>query len=497
MRKKPFIKIRTKILLCLMALLIPIIVVVDIGIYRTYKADVEKQVVDLSEEVIEQKALNIRSSMKTLEENILYKIEGCGLFKYQDNLAEASVYNIERDMKNFAALLKSMNMEVKSVYILDRYSCTFYCDNEGVLYEGYEGFKKNEVYSFIRNNLDWLSRQSGKTIWRNFSDDSDHVYMIKNVLDLSTVAYRGILCVQLKKEFLSSLVDSRRSNIVLYDEEGNLLYANEDILDRIDVSEEKENLKKDYLLSEEAVPVKKWKLVSFNSKKAVLEQMSELIRELVIFEAGLALLAAFLAAYIARNITSNIAALIQGFHQINSGKEAMEIPYRSHDETAFLCEKFNDMNRKLRDSVEQITENSIQREKAEYNALMAQMNPHFLYNTLESIGSMAKLQGQKEIVDCIKKLSHLLRVSISTNTQEISLSQELSYTEKYLELQRMIGGERLSWDIICENGTENCMVPKLFLQPLVENSVIHGVGNMTEDAMIVIMVQREQHSYRE
>ena len=115
----------------LMALLIPIIVVVDIGIYRTYKADVEKQVVDLSEEVIEQKALNIRSSMKTLEENILYKIEGCGLFKYQDNLAEASVYNIERDMKNFAALLKSMNMEVKSVYILDRYSCTFYCDNEG------------------------------------------------------------------------------------------------------------------------------------------------------------------------------------------------------------------------------------------------------------------------------------------------------------------------------------------------------------------------------
>ena len=61
----------------------------------------------------------------------------------------------------------------------------------------------------------------------------------------------------------------------------------------------------------------------------------------------------------------------------------------------------------------------------------------------------------------------------------------------------MIGGERLSWDIICENGTENCMVPKLFLQPLVENSVIHGVGNMTEDAMIVIMVQREQHSYRE
>ena len=305
------------------------------------------------------------------------------------------------------------------------------------------------------------------------------------------------MCVQLKKEFLSSLVDSRRSNIVLYDEEGNLLYANEDILDRIDVSEEKENLKKDYLLSEEAVPVKKWKLVSFNSKKAVLEQMSELIRELVIFEAGLALLAAFLAAYIARNITSNIAALIQGFHQINSGKEAMEIPYRSHDETAFLCEKFNDMNRKLRDSVEQITENSIQREKAEYNALMAQMNPHFLYNTLESIGSMAKLQGQKEIVDCIKKLSHLLRVSISTNTQEISLSQELSYTEKYLELQRMIGGERLSWDIICENGTENCMVPKLFLQPLVENSVIHGVGNMTEDAMIVIMVQREQHSYRE
>lgn len=130
-----------------------------------------------------------------------------------------------------------------------------------------------------------------------------------------------------------------------------------------------------------------------------------------------------------------------------------------------------------------------QKEKAEYNALLAQMNPHFLYNTLESINALAKLHSQKDISEAITKLSRLLRASLSGKNQEIPLSQELDYIRQYLELQKLVSGEYLEWDITVDPSLLSCSIPKLLLQPLVENSIIHGFENKTETAMILILAK--------
>lgn len=115
------------------------------------------------------------------------------------------------------------------------------------------------------------------------------------------------------------------------------------------------------------------------------------------------------------------------------------------------------------------------------------MNPHFLYNTLESISSMAKLSGQEDIVHTIHMLGYLLRASINGNTQKIPLQKELLYIRYYLELQKLVtGGRRLDWDISIEPGTEQYLVPKLLLQPVVENSIIHGLHLIKDDGIIVI-----------
>lgn len=489
-----FMKIRTKLFLCMMALLIPTMIVVDIGVYNTYREDVESQVIQLADEVNTHMALNLRTTMKTLEENILYKIMACDIFGYQDHLQEASVFSIERKMVNFAALLESMKLSVESIYILDQWNCTFFCDDHNVLHEGYEEYKKSEAFQYIRDHIDVLKEQRGKTIWRRFDDSAGSIYMIKNVLDLSSLQYRGILCVQIGSDYIAEKISSETNETVLFDENGGLLYAEEGMTGDALAYKNGELDAGKYLVTAKTVPVKKWEIASFTPENKVLAKMSEFLLKLVAFEAFLFLLAALMAIRISGSITYNISALIDNFRKINRGEEAETVQYRSHDETAYLCEKFNDMNRELKHSIEQITLNSVQREKAEYNALMAQMNPHFLYNTLEAVSSMAKLRGQNEIVESIGKLSRLLRVSITTEDQEIPLQQELDYVEKYLELQNLISGGRINWELIREDGLEDCLVPKLFLQPLVENSIIHGVADMLEEAVIVILARRQEET---
>lgn len=105
------------------------------------------------------------------------------------------------------------------------------------------------------------------------------------------------------------------------------------------------------------------------------------------------------------------------------------------------------MYQQLQENAKQMILTNTLLDKAEYSALLAQMNPHFLYNSLESISAMARLREQEEIVNAIRLLSQLLRGSLSSGIQEIPLSGEIEYVSCYLEMQRIITGDRLTWDI--------------------------------------------------
>ena len=144
------------------------------------------------------------------------------------------------------------------------------------------------------------------------------------------------------------------------------------------------------------------------------------------------------------------------------------------------------MYHQLQENAQQMILTNTLLDKAEYSALLAQMNPHFLYNSLESISAMARLRGQDEIVNAIRLLSHLLRASLSSGVQEIALSGELEYVSCYLEMQRIITGDRLTWDIDVDDSLLSLPVPRLILQPIVENAILHGLDEMLQDAIVII-----------
>lgn len=486
-------QIRTKFFLCIFLCSLCMTFIVDLTVYSIYRRDVEEKERQSMTGGLTELSSNIRNSVVSLEESIMYKITDCGIFDYQSELGSASAYMVEKGMRSFLELVNTRNVEVHSVYVKDIYQCKFYCERGSTSHENLHEYKKLKIYRYIEENTDILFGRRGTTVWRWFDDTPDNIYLVKSTVDQSTLEFRGILCIAIDASYFQELLKNLGYQMAIYDENGQLLYndGSEGNLPATYTAMKEQLLEDNYIYAEILVPRENWILAGFTAKKDAFLTLKILLRTILLIELLVFAGMAALIFWISGSMTHNIAALSENFKRINEGKHAKKILYKSHDETAFLCEQFNSMQDQLKKSAEQIAIDSTLRERAEYNALMAQMNPHFLYNALESISSMAKIQKQGEIVNAIQNLSKLLRVSISDEKQEVPLKQEMEYIRQYLSLQNIVTGGKLSWDFYVEQGAEQVLVPKLILQPIVENSMIHGFEHNWENPMIVITAQKQ------
>ena len=142
--------------------------------------------------------------------------------------------------------------------------------------------------------------------------------------------------------------------------------------------------------------------------------------------------------------------------------------------------------------MKEIIQQQTERRKSELDALQSQINPHFLYNTLESITWMIEAQRNKEAVVMISELAKLLRVSLSRGKTIISIGDELQHGRSYMNIQRVRYKERFKVEFLIDEEINNYCIVKLVIQPLLENAIYYGVGNMDEDDDGQILVRGEK-----
>lgn len=143
--------------------------------------------------------------------------------------------------------------------------------------------------------------------------------------------------------------------------------------------------------------------------------------------------------------------------------------------------------------MDEIIRQQNERRKSELDALQSQINPHFLYNTLESITWMVEAQENEAAVRMISELAKLLRVSLSRGKTIIPIKDELQHSRSYMNIQLARYKERFKTEFRIEEEIENCCIVKLVIQPILENAIYYGVGNMDEDdgGMIIVSGKRK------
>ncbi|WP_070000815.1 sensor histidine kinase [Cellulosilyticum sp. I15G10I2] len=180
-----------------------------------------------------------------------------------------------------------------------------------------------------------------------------------------------------------------------------------------------------------------------------------------------------IAKKIAFEKTRIIDRIVDAFKEVQQGNLDVILDIKSYDEFEIIGESYNMMLASIKNLIITNEERVRQTIMSEIKQLESQFNPHFLFNTLEHIKYMAKMDpgaASKMIVN----LSTLLRYSISSNISDVTINEDLEYTKNYLQIQKNRFSNRFTYTMSVEEGTENCIVPKLIIQPIIENAIKYG-----------------------
>jgi len=160
---------------------------------------------------------------------------------------------------------------------------------------------------------------------------------------------------------------------------------------------------------------------------------------------------------------------------VEEGDLDVHFQYAYRDEIGVLGKGFNNMISNINDLIKRVLDFRLRTKEAELEALQSKINPHFLYNTLQSIQMKAIVDGNRDLADMIDLLGNYMRFSISSMNEIITLEKELEYLKRYINLQKIRFGEKLTFKVEAEERTLQCKILKLILQPLVENAIYHGL----------------------
>ncbi len=235
-----------------------------------------------------------------------------------------------------------------------------------------------------------------------------------------------------------------------------------------------------------------WTVVGVAYVPELLEHADEAKNIYVLMAGILLLVALFLAAILSDQITRPIKTLEGSMKEVERGDFAHAIIRETQDnEIGRLSGSFNRMTEQIQNLMEETRKVQQAKRESELKVLQSQINPHFLYNTLDSIIWMAEWGKNKEVVVMTSSLAKLLRQSISNDQELVQISQEVAYTESYLTIQKMRYRDKLEYEILVKKEIRELAVIKLILQPLVENAIYHGIKYKKGKGLIRILGYRE------
>ena len=327
---------------------------------------------------------------------------------------------------------------------------------------------------------------------QNFSLDGmdDWVISVSREIADTNGENLGVLLIDVKYQalhgYLQNQETGKNSDIVILDEDNRIVYYKEI---PYDISQEKylknlKNIEEGYNRKENTVTVKypikntHWILIEISYMQEIESLKNHFFEMIVISCLASLLITVLISISVLRRITKPIKELEQHMNNFNNDLSKINLKGDVSIEILSLQNHFNEMI----DRIKYLREYEI-------NALYSQINPHFLYNTLDTIIWMAEFQDTEKVISITKALSNFFRISLSNGKEKIPLKEEINHIKEYLYIQKQRYEDKLEYKISIQEELENIEVPKIILQPFVENAIYHGIKNLDTTGIISIYSQ--------
>lgn len=459
-----------------------------------------------TQELVKQVSANIETYITGMENisQLLIKSNNIRAFLLDGHQMD---FNERNEIEQFLHTVLMSRQDIASISIFG-YNGQFVSDNKT---------RRLNPYTQLERQLWYMEAQAAKGdavlssshVQRVFRDEYRWVVSLSRELRLDDDGY-GILLVDLNfniiKDILNSVELGQRGYVFIIDDQGDIVHHPQQQLIYSDLKEERiadvlnrgvgsftVDEGKDsriYTIQDSDFG---WKIVGVAYSDELITNKQQLqlsFLTLSLFSLVIAILISYL---IARKLSMPIRRLQENMKQVERGNFDVQAEVSSSIELSNLSRTFNFMVKQIKELLSQIVQEQETKRKLEINALQSQINPHFLYNTLDSIVWMAEGKKSEEVVLMTSALAKLLRSSISNGQELVPIRTEIEHISNYLTIQRMRYKHKLEFYISAPSDLQHFLTLKLLLQPLVENAIYHGIKNKEGTGIVSISVERKEN----
>lgn len=233
-----------------------------------------------------------------------------------------------------------------------------------------------------------------------------------------------------------------------------------------------------------------WRILTYIPDQYFTSEIMILRNWVLVLITVISILTTFLIVVIAKNLTRPLKNLASSMKEFGQGNFELNCTVTGNDEVAMLSRSFNYMVADMKELINTVYEQKMLKQEAEMKSLQMQINPHFLYNTLDTINWMARIQGMDDIGTLTAALGDLMRYSLS-GKEFVTLEEECLHLRNYLEIQDTRYGDKMKTRFEIEDQVLKYYVPRLLIQPVLENAIVHGVEDKVGPCEIVISAYQD------
>lgn len=473
--------------LCCFFVLIPS-VCASFYFYRTVSVEMEDNARETVGLYLDRTRESTEAVLDTLRNGIFYLMSDPtvqGYMQTEGPLDQMARSQIEKQFSRVLFLSSALGRETMSGIYLVHEEDEFIPVRQDGIYQG-AAARVQRVYHQLRD------LNSARELYL-MPGDFEHSYLLTDYLDLDTMRPIGKIVIELRTAALidTSYIKSVYSGAEVYFSrtDGQVLYCSAGSAGDLP-AESGGNLYH-----------QGWRLVPYRLQLDVFVPRADIVRSLretvtlyVSFTAVVLLLTLVIASLVYWHQLRPLRGMVDTMDRMATGDLSARMEPTSYRETELMASAFNQMAERLGSLFEEVYEKGLLLKQAELGLLESQIQPHFIFNVLEVINVRCMAAGQYELCRMVSNLANLLRANVSNRGQQkITLEEELRYVRYYLELQKERYGEKLRYEIELESqDLLCCYLPKLTIQPLVENSVVHGLENKRGGGSVRISIWEEE-----
>lgn len=475
--------------------------------YTRYTSDFQRQSSEKVQQIIDQVSLNIDTYLDDLYRLTLFPYRNTGIMKaLEEPAGETELAQLEkrRLIENFLDEMMIFPREdiLRVSIVTDQlYSSarlpTKLIPNENM--EAYDWYKQalaSQEYIFVPARSNEFSLNNGKVQvfsvvkqFRSISNTQKVLGVIK-----ADANYKGIVDIVEKAEM------GRGGGLFILDEHNDFIYASNDSYKEVTLAALADggSIDERYLLNSSFIPRTNWQIVAVNSVSEMNREAIHTRNRTLLFSLGSALVSILALVILIRHFLKPLFVIVKLMKEVELGRLNVTFQSNRRDEIGYLGSAFNrlvnrigGMLRENTDLVEEVYKSRLLQQEAQINALFSQIQPHFIFNTLNLISLSMQSGKQDKAIQHLNGLSSILR-GMSQWDKEIQLNKEIELLHAYLGIQSSRFEGRLSYSIDIHPSLYSHPVPALLLQPVVENAVLHGCEQKKEPTTITVTSSLQQ-----